>query len=277
MLSPLKNFYETKETIHGYAKAIAMVPRALIKNHHMWWHASLVIAENGFVTQIIEIKKGTYLYFMIDLCRHQISVYIDEKVKYAIPIDGKLTGEKLGKILIDYLSREFDIDPHTFDKTQLLKTSNSKYNPEKGKLIFDTFSKIEKVFIKHVNLLPEITGPIQIWPHNFDMAVEWYLPSIKNSNESEHISVSSPQINLGFILGDGTHPEPYFYSNPRPFTLKRLSQNNLPHGAVWFDADWQGSLLPYEKMANNKQWEDQLFEYAQKVFQIATDDFKTTA
>jgi hypothetical protein len=91
-----------------------------------------------------------------------------------------------------------------------------------------------QVFKKHIATLSGDVGQVQLWPHHFDLAVEWFGTRVVEYQEGDEVQEYPSQLNLGLSPGDSGHPEPYFYSNPWPFEKDQLLDKSLPEGARWF-------------------------------------------
>ena len=90
----------------------------------------------------------------------------------------------------------------------------------------------------------EETSPIQLWPHHFDLTMTW-LPGEKvPGQDPENEEYADKQMGFGFVLGDETVPEPYFYvtAYPLPDAFPTLP---LPTGRAWQTIGFNGAVLPY--------------------------------
>ena len=90
----------------------------------------------------------------------------------------------------------------------------------------------------------EETSPIQLWPHHFDLTMTW-LPGEKvPGQDPENEEYADKQMGFGFVLGDETVPEPYFYvtAYPLPDAFPTLP---LPTGTAWQTIGFNGAVLPY--------------------------------
>ena len=110
---------------------------------------------------------------------------------------------------------------------------------------------------------------MQLWPHNFDLAFEWFGTRTVMYDEPGGQRELPSQINFGFAPGDDSHPDPYFYSNPWPFD-EQLVTRELPSGARWFTESWKGTLLPYSAMVG--QPDEKLLDYYRAVYELASPD-----
>jgi hypothetical protein len=145
-----------------------------------------------------------------------------------------------------------------------------QYDPDHAKAYFSALVNVEQVFRRHRANLSGDVGPIQLWPHGFDLSFEWFGTRMIESEEHGQKSSFPSQINLGFSPGEPSHPKPYFYSNPFPFEEEKLLDKPLPHGARWFTESWKGSLLEYASLVGHPNSDQKLIDYAKAVYDIAS-------
>jgi hypothetical protein len=144
-----------------------------------------------------------------------------------------------------------------------------EYDPSVAANFLTALNSAHEVFNKHRDAVTgEDIGPVQLWPHGFDMAFELFGTKQVEYEENGEITKYPSQLNLGFSLGEASHPEPYIYSNPWPFK-ENLKEQALPEGARWFIESWQGTMLPYAELAGDEKAGERLFEYAQRVYEVA--------
>ena len=127
---------------------------------------------------------------------------------------------------------------------------------------------VDRTFKKHRASLSGELGLVQLWPHGFDLAFEWFGTRVVEYEEGGSVTKYPSQLNLGFSPGEASHPQPYFYSNPWPFDEAQLVDKPLPRGARWSTGSWQGTLLPYAELVDDSQAEKRLLKYARGVFEI---------
>jgi hypothetical protein len=145
-----------------------------------------------------------------------------------------------------------------------------EYDPAMASDYLTALVNVDRTFKKHRAALTGDMGPVQLWPHHFDLAFEWFGTRTVEYEEHGHVEKYPSQLNLGFSPGDSGHPEPYFYSNPWPFEMDHLVRNTLPSGARWFTEGWEGSLLDYDSLVDDSQAEEKLLAYAQAVYDLAS-------
>jgi hypothetical protein len=124
-----------------------------------------------------------------------------------------------------------------------------------------------RIFQQHRATLSGETGPVQLWPHGFDLAFEWFGPRVHVFEERGERQELPSQLSLGFFPGS-PGVAPYFYSNPWPFETDALLGQPLPEGARWHTEGWQGTLLPYEVLVGDPNADERLLAYARRVFEL---------
>ena len=140
------------------------------------------------------------------------------------------------------------------------------YEPAKVTNFLTALTNANKVFELHRARLLGSAGPIQLWPHGFDLAFEWFGTRVVKYEEEGEMQEYPSQLNLGFYPG----AEPYFYSNPWPFETDVLLGQPLPAGTRWHTDGWQGTMLPYSELVKGSDAEERLAEFAGKVYEIAS-------
>jgi len=105
------------------------------------------------------------------------------------------------------------------------------------------------------------TSPVQVWPHGFDIAFEWFGTRLV---ESEGRMLPA-QLNLGFYPAGRA----YFYSNPWPFAADDLVGISLPAPAAWKVDGWTGSIVYYDELLSLDNPEQALVDYARAVHDAA--------
>ena len=133
---------------------------------------------------------------------------------------------------------------------------------------FGVLTEVERTFTTHRATLTGNPGPVQLWPHGFDLAFEWFGTRALEHEERGEIQTLPSQLNLGFYPGDAENAA-YFYSNPWPFEDDQLLSHPLPVGAKWFTDGWAGSVLPYAELVDDPGGPARLAAYARQVYLIA--------
>ncbi len=265
----LEGWEPTRDTLSLYAQVVGALPRALAEPHPKWWHVSLKVGPEGLKTDNMPFpgKEGVALRGLMDLRAHRIEIGTSEGQAVGFDMQEGLSAAALGERVIAALA-DWGISAE-FDRSKFEDADPRQYDPSAAAGYHAAILGVDSVLKTHKANLSGETGPVQLWPHHFDLAFEWYGTRMIPYEEHGKVEQYPSQINFGFSPGDGSHPAPYFYSNPWPFEAS-LTEAPLPSGARWFTESWEGSLLPYAALVGNPDAEQQLLDYFQTVYDLAS-------
>jgi len=262
----LDGFAATRKTLQLYARVIAAIPRAYAEPHPQWWHVSLTVQPDGLVTDSITLSDSHRIYLKMTLKKHLILLFKEDEVLRTWDMTAGLTSTTLGDQIIvaveelglsggDYAREKFDDD------------EARAYDPEIAERFLIALTNADRIFKAHRTTLPGDVSPVQLWPHGFDLAFEWFGTRLQTHEEHGVVQESPAQLNLGFYPEDTQNA--YLYSNPWPFEADALLDKPLPTGARWHTEGWKGAVLPYAELANDPNAEQRLREFARRVYELA--------
>ena len=264
-----KNWSPTLDTLSRYAKAIGVVPRALATPHPKWWHISLKMHDDGAATDPIAMpgSANATMQLLMNLREHTLDIAISSGQQLNLPMREGLTGTEFGDQLISALAA---IGIHADFERRVFEDEGPRlYDPHAAGLYRVALLGTAEVLENLRSSFEGETGPVQLWPHNFDLAFEWFGTRMVPSGSGKDASELPAQINFGLAPGDSSYPETYFYSNPWPF-LESLADVELPSGARWYTDGWKGTLLPYGSIAGADDGAERLAAYFRSVFDMAS-------
>lgn len=262
----LGDWQETKSTLHAYSKVVAAVPRKWAAPHPKWWHVSLRVSDEGLSTDSVALPGGDLLHLRMDLNEHRIALETGRDDTFSFDMTAGLTANELAHEIFSVVAKlglagDYDTAKYENDEPR-------SYDREQAERFFDVVRHIDGIFKKHIATLPGEPGQVQLWPHGFDIAVEWFGTRVVVYDEGGETVEYPSQLNLGWTPGEPGHPAPYFYSNPWPFEESLLGEE-LPEGARWFTESWKGTIMPYAGLVGDPQAGDRLLGYARRVFEVA--------
>jgi hypothetical protein len=266
-LPALTDWEPTRQTLHLYIRAIGVVTRAHAEARPNWWHISLKVHGDQLRTDKMARPDGGEFWLVLDLKQHKVVLYTIEGSFKEFDMTQGLSGTQFGDALLSAVGALGLSGNYARQKFQ--DDEAREYNAEAAGRYLTALLNVDRLFKEHRSTLQGDVGPVQLWPHNFDLALEWFGTRLVRSEEDGQIEEQRSQINLGFYAGDPANP-PYFYSNPWPFEAEKLMDKPLPQGARWFDEGWQGTILPYDELAGDENAEGRLKEYARTVYEIAS-------
>jgi hypothetical protein len=263
----LTGWEPTRDTLHSYSQAVGVIPRAHAEFHPKWWHISLKVQPDGLVTDAMPLPDGGIFLVKLDVQQHKALVVANSTVAGEVSLSNGLTGTEFGDRLLAIVADLGLTADYARDKFE--SDESRAYDPAMAAKYLTTLVNTDRIFNKHIANLSGDVGQVQLWPHHFDLAVEWFGTRVVEYQEGDEVQEYPSQLNLGLSPGDSGHPAPYFYSNPWPFEKDKLLSHSLPKGARWFTEGWEGSILPYAELVGDADAEERLLAYARAVYQAA--------
>jgi hypothetical protein len=263
----LDGWEPTRDTLHWYAQGVGVIPRAHAPSHPKWWHISLKVQPDGLVTDPMSLPDGHTLHLFMNLRNHQVTLSTSRGDRQDFDMAAGLSSTDFADQLITAvagLDLTGEYARQRFENGEL-----RQYTPEMAERYLTALLNADRVFKQHRNALEGDKGPVQLWPHGFDLAFEWFGTRTVEYEEDGEVAHYPAQLNLGFSPGESSHPEPYFYSNPWPFEADPLLEKSLPAGARWFTDGWQGSILPYNELVDDERAAERLLAYARRVYEAS--------
>jgi hypothetical protein len=259
----LDGFGPTRRTLQLYARALSALARAHAPAHPNWWHISLKVTPTGLVTDNIPCGGGGILAGRMDFHRRCVILESSDGRSWSHAMVDGLSGSEMGaRILASAAEAGLTGD---VKRDRFARNEPGVYDAEVVDRFFIALVRADRAFKRHGARLGEKAGPVRLWPHGFDLSMEWFGSRVVRSEEGNRTLEQPAQLNLGFYPGEDDDSS-YFYSNPWPFDADKLLGHPLPAGTLWHTDGWQGTMLPYSAVRD----EEQLLDYAAAVFEIAS-------
>ncbi len=259
-----EDFEPTRATLHAYAQGIGVIPRALGVEHPQWWHISLKVDPRGFRTDNFGLPNGGLAKVLMDLVAHRTVVETSFGDRHEIPLGDGLTGTEFGERLIGIIEALGVVSD--YDRSKFEDEEPREYDRQKATQLFQAMAAVSQIFEEHRATLDGNVGPVQLWPHGFDLAFEWFGTRTETYEENGQITEYPSQINLGFYPGG----RPYLYSNPWPFEADALLGKPLPQPSRWHTDGWQGTELFYDEIADRDDADQSVRDFAMAVYDLAS-------
>jgi hypothetical protein len=238
----LADWRPTRNTLHIYSRLLGKIRQSLSEPLARWWHISLLVSPTGLTApiKIGSTSAPLTLSLTLDLIEHKLAIVGPDNTQH----DTSLIGQSPRQLMEKTLStlKDFGVEP-VIDQSLFESTVLCPYDRHQAAVYFQALTQIHQVFQEFKAALPGQTSPVQLWPHHFDLSLEWFSGREVPGAEEE----AAEQIGFGFSTGDESMSEPYFYANPWPFPGKLIEQP-LPPGTSWHTSSWQGGLCRYPSL-----------------------------
>lgn len=242
----LAGWSPTRDSLHMYSKFLGAVRADLAEPHPLWWHISLRVEKAGFGTGMLELPGGVSFALSLDLEQHRLALTAEGEVRSFVDLRDAPTGRQLGETALAALA-DLDTPPKT-DRAKWDDEGTRVYRNEDAVAYRRSLTSTSELFEGFRGEIEGNTGPVQLWPHHFDLSFEWFSERMVSYGEGAEMKESPAQIGFGFSPGDDSHSEAYYYATPWPFD-EALVDVEIPGDGRWLTAPWQGALLPYAAVA----------------------------
>ncbi len=262
----LTNWEPTRQTLQWYSRVVGVVPRAHAEFHPKWWHISLKVKPDGLVTERMALPDEGDFWLKMDLRQHKVILFTTEGAFREFSMTKGLTATQFGDRVLAAVA-ELGLSGK-YARGKIESDEPREYDPAAAERFLTALVNADRIFKEHRATLSGKVSPVQLWPHGFDLAFEWYGTRVETYEENGEVQEYPVQLNLGFYPGDLDHAA-YFYSNPWPFEGDILLGKALPAGASWHTEGWQGTMLLYDELVGDTNAEARLREYAWTVLEVS--------
>ena len=256
----LSEWQATRDTIAVYAQVLGKIRRALTPQQKHWWHISLRVAASGLTTTPIPAGDRTFE-LLLDFAHHRLLLTTSHGQRRDFPLTGqsaKAFRDELLTVLAE-LGFEPQIDPDLFDDD-----SAGTYDEAAVFNYWQALVQIDATLKEFRYGFRGESSPVQLWPHHFDLGVNWFSGRLIPDQDPDDPEWSDEQMNFGFSTGDSGIPNPYFYITSYPVP-DGLTDTELPDGAYWQSEGWTGAVLPYEVLVSDNDGKAHLLSFLRTV------------
>jgi hypothetical protein len=228
---------------------------------------SLRVEPCGLATGAIPLPGGDSCELRLDLQRHHLGVIGPGGPLGQLGLGEGASASDLGDRALALLSAA-GVDTGRVDRKHYADDTPTPLDPGVVVAYLEAITRIDACFAALRSTLDGEVGPVQLWPHHFDLSFEWFSARLVPWEEEGKSEELNAQIGFGFAPGAGGAGDgasgPYFYATPWPFD-EELTAISLPTGAHWRTEGWQGVELPYSAVA--PAGEEKLAELVRTVFE----------
>lgn len=236
----LSNWRSTRDTLHDYARLAGSIRASLAPPEKHWWHVTLQVSDTGLTTGPVALEHAS-IEIEIDCLQHCLRVKYRADDVLQIELPGKSVFHVASAVhdkLLE-LGTGFELDTRDYAPHLL-----SEYDAGEVERYFTALQWVDQQFRRFRSRLDGRTGPVHVFPHHFDLSMNWFsgrrVPGVDPADEE----AAEEQMNFGFLSGDDSIADAYFYITAYPLP-EELLQTVLPQGAYWHTQGFTGAILPY--------------------------------
>jgi len=167
---PLEAWKNTRDTLQSLTQIIGAVRQADTPRQQHWSHISLRVGAQGLVTPPIPAGDEAFE-LRVNLTTHRVEVSVSNGGEAAL----KIPGHSLADLTESLRKSLFNLGIRSQVDWSILDASGStNYDPDQIDIFWDNLFRIHRVFTTFKGTLRGRTGPVQLWPHHFDLALLWF-------------------------------------------------------------------------------------------------------
>lgn len=229
----------TVTAMQAYSRILGSIRGAQNEPHPRWWHASLQVTPEGFATGDFPLgdSKGSLLLDPAGRVIKGSGLNGDFEVALVGPASA------VGREVLTQLGAPIDVDAERWDAVTV-----EEYDAAAAANYYEALLAVHETFAGFAAGIEGEVGPMNLWPHHFDIAFEWFSDAVEVYDEEDGPKEHNKQVGFGFSPGDQGDAQPYLYANPWPFD-ESFRSVTLPEGASWHEEGWSGAFLPYTAVA----------------------------
>ncbi len=252
----LDDWRVTRNALHVYTRVFGKVRQALAPREKHWPHVTLHASATGLFTPAFDVR-GVSFELHLDLTTQRLTIANSLGGVWQQPLAGQAAAKFCDQVVsaLGTMGVEVAIDRSLFeDETPF------DYDAAAASRFWSALARIDATFKRFRATLREESGPVQFWPHHFDLAMLWFsgrkVPGVDPNDEEN----ADEHMNFGFSTGDSAVPEPYFFITAYPLPDGFL-QVDLPKDAHWHQSGFTGALLHYRSLLGCADPEEKLLRF----------------
>lgn len=255
----LAEWRATYDNLHGYARALNLIRRALAPRQKHWAHISLRVNATGLTTT--PMPYGSELVeIALDLVTHCVSVKTSRGEQWS----ARLRGQPLSQFWQELNSALALLNIQPNATAPDYADAAPVYEPAQAETYWRALSQVDVLLKQFQAELRQETSPVQFWAHHFDLAMLWFSGRLVPGQDPADEENADEQMNFGFSVGDQAIPEPYFYITAYPLPDTFIG-SPLPAGAYWQTEGWKGAVLLYKNLVASNEPDARLLEFWRSV------------
>lgn len=252
----LADWRPTRDTIQTYAQVLGKVRGAMAPRQKHWGHVSLHTTATGLTTG--PMAAGNQVFEMVlDCTAHTLTISTSKGERLQMDLRGQSPKEFCETALaaLDAIGIRPDIDQSKF-----ASETPGTYEKQAVETFWQALTQVDAVLKQFKGELRQETGPVQLWPHHFDIALLWFSGRLVSGEDAADEESADEQMNFGFSTGDSGIPNPYFYATAYPWP-EGITEAALPAGASWHTEGWKGALLMYDALLEQENPKEYLLSF----------------
>jgi hypothetical protein len=281
---PLKDWNDTKDTLHRWVQMIGKTRLALAPPLNHCWNVTLYLTARGLTTSPMPYGNRT-VEVDLDFIDHQLLVRISDGATGALALAPRTVADfhREYTALLQSLDLQVKIWPVPSEMEDALPFTEDRqhrsYDPDSAQRCWRILSQADQVLQEFRGRFLGKCSPVHFFWGAFDVACTRFsgrraplhpggVPHLPDRIVRE--AYSHECISAGWWPGGGPLPEPVFYaySYPEPagFATARIDP-----AAAYYHSELREFVLPYEAVRTAERPEETLLRFLQTTYDAGAD------
>ena len=259
----LRHWRATRDGLHEYSKVLGAVRRDLTPPREHWWHITLHTSASGLTTTPI-LAGSRYIELVLNPATAMVEIVTSQGERVGISIDG-MSQHSLA-LTIGASLNDFGIESTVANAGEWSEEVRD-YDLKAASRFWQALVSVDSCLREFKGTLRERTSPVQLFPHHFDLSMNWFSGRLVPGINPADAERAEEQMNFGFVTGDSSIADAYFYATAYP-SPDGFCGSDLPRGAYWQTEGFTGAILPYEKLVSDEDGSGRLLDFLRTVREL---------
>ncbi len=252
----ISNWEPTRDTLHYFARVLGRIRQHYAPEQKHWWMGTLYVTPAGLTTSSVPIA-GSSIQVTINLHVHRLQIVHSGGMTASVRLAAQSHASFAASVVdaLDKMGVSMRFAGERFEGESLLP-----YHKKSAETYRNALVQVDNVFKQFRAGFREESSPVHVFPHHFDLAVTWFSGRRVPGQDPDNPEYADEQMTFGFVTGDGSIAEPYFYATAYP-TPEAYTKQVLPAQAYWFTDGWTGAVLPYDVLVSAENPDRRLLDF----------------
>ena len=250
----LETWRATRDALADYARVLGFFRRELMPPQKHWWHITLSVSARGLTTTSMPSGSGA-VELTLDPSQHRVEIVFSDGRAESIPLRGQSASD-----LCKAIGGVLQEDGMQISPSAAFAEAEYDYDRAAASRYWSALVAVDLAFKEFKGTLREETGPVHIFPHHFDVSLNWFSGRRVPGVDPADAENADEQMNFGFVTGDSSVAEAYFYATAYPVP-DGLTHGELPEGAYWHTEGFTGAVMPYAVIAETRDGRARLLDF----------------
>ena len=196
----LEKWRSTRDALHEFSRVLGAVRRELTPPREHWWHVTLHVSASGLTTTPI-LAGSRYLELVLNPAAAMVDIVTSQGERVGISIDG-MSQQSLALALGSALER-FGVQSTIAGMDGWTDTVRA-YDLKSASRYWQALIAVDACLREFKGSLRERTSPVQLFPHHFDLSMNWFSGRLVPGIDPADSESSEEQMNFGFVTGDAS-------------------------------------------------------------------------